>query len=60
MSDIFGMHGFESAEDLSHEVLDVSHRQRRPRLISLSKLILKTALAVLHDNVLNEPLFLIE
>ena len=58
--DILGMHGGEATEHLLAEMLDALNRDGQLRLFSLTQLILQTAFTELHDDVLNESLFLVE
>ena len=60
MGDVLCMHMAQPSEDLFAEVFDVVHWYGLPSFFSLAKLILKTTLAVLHHNVLDESLFLVK
>ena len=53
MGDVLRMHVAETIVDLSDEVLDVSHLQWLLQFFSLSQLVLQTALAILHHDILD-------
>ena len=54
------MHEAEPVVDLLDEVLDVGHLQGLLHFFSLSQLVLQTALAILHHNILDESVLLVE
>ena len=59
MGDVLRMHVAETIVDLSDEVLDVSHLQWLLQFFSLSQLVLQTALAILHHDILDQSMLLV-
>ena len=59
MGDVLRMHVAETIVDLSDEVLDVRHLQWLLQFFSLSQLVLQTALAILHHDILDQSMLLV-
>ena len=60
MGDVLSVHVTEAIENLLGEVLYVSHWDGLSCFLGLAQLILETSLTVLHHDVLNEPLLLVQ
>lgn len=60
VADVLSMHLFQAVKNLSGVVLDVRHRNGTLFLFSLAQLFLKAFLAVLHNEVLNQALLIVE
>ena len=60
MTDFFLVHLIEPIKDLASEVLDMRHGNGLFHFFSSTQLVLQTAFAILHDDVLDEALLLVE
>ena len=60
VTDVLSVHIVKSIEDLLDKVFDLGHRDRLLRLLSQAQLVFKTALTILHHDILDQSLFLVE
>ena len=59
MGDVLRMHVAETIVDLLDEVLDVRHLKWLLHFFSLLQLVLQTALAILHHDILDQSMLLV-